>query len=109
MTTKSEHSTLPAIRGGGRHIGVGVDGTDPGWAALAWACEEAEAVGPAGTRLTICSPRPRSPIVDTATMELFDPPLARQVHAVRDRLGGHRVAVEVPPRDPVGALLDLAD
>jgi nucleotide-binding universal stress UspA family protein len=90
-------------------IAVGVDGSDRGWAALQWACEASDA--PA-TTLTICLARPAhgpvQPIADMASMELFDPVLARHVHAVRDRLGGHRVGVELPVGDPATALLGLA-
>lgn len=90
-------------------IAVGVDGSDRGWAALQWACEAADWPR---TILTICSARPAhgpiQPIADMASMELFDPPLARHVHTVRDRLGGHRVGVELPVGDPAEALLDLA-
>lgn len=109
---RTRFAQIPAlyIHDGTNRIAVGVDGSDRGWAALAWAREAAESPG---SSLTICSARPSrgpvQPTADMASMELFDPVLARHVHAVRDRLGGHRVAVELPVGDPADALLDLAD
>ncbi len=110
MKTSSEPASVRSARSGTDRIAVGVDGSDRGWAALQWACEASESPG---TTLTICSVRPAhgrvQPIADMASMELFDPVLARHVHAVRDRLGGHRVDVELPVGDPAAALLDLAE
>jgi len=109
---RSKLAQIPAIdtQSDAYRIAVGVDGSDRGWAALEWAREAAESPG---TSVTICSARPSrgpvQPIADMASMELFDPVLARHVHAVRDRLGGHRVTVELPVGDPAGALLELAD
>jgi nucleotide-binding universal stress UspA family protein len=109
MTTRSEPAFFRPALDAGYHIAVGVDGTDQGWAALEWACEEAE---PTDATLTICSPRPpHGPVrhvTDMASMELIDPVLARHVHRARDRLGGHRVDIELPARDPARALLDSA-
>jgi nucleotide-binding universal stress UspA family protein len=101
---------LPYTRAGTYRVAVGVDGSDRGWAALLWACEASDRPD---ASLTICSARPVrgpvQPIADIASMELFDPIFARHVHAVRDRLGGHRVDVRLPVGDPASALLDLAD
>jgi nucleotide-binding universal stress UspA family protein len=100
---------MPSAHSRTYRVAVGVDGSERGWAALDWAREAADRPG---ATLTICSARPArgavQPIADIASMELFDPVLARHVHAVRDRLGGHRVDVELPIGDPATALLDLA-
>ncbi|MEV0567754.1 universal stress protein [Dactylosporangium sp. NPDC050588] len=92
-----------------RRIGVGIDGTEPGWTALSWACDEAEAGAADVTiRHTDPSHRFRDPGPDESALERADPVLARHLHAVRDRLGGH-VDFEVAAGGAVEALLDLAD
>jgi nucleotide-binding universal stress UspA family protein len=90
-------------------VAVGVDGTPSGWAALAWAVSE---VAAGGGRLVVCRVRPE-PVPsgarpDPAALQLADPPLARAVRSVRDRLGGHRVEVVLPAGDPVAVLDALA-
>ncbi|MEV4135244.1 universal stress protein [Dactylosporangium sp. NPDC049742] len=93
-----------------RRIGVGIDGTEPGWTALSWACDEAVA---GAADVTIRHTDPSRRIRDAGTgesaLERADPLLARHLHAVRDRLGGQHVDFEVADGGAVDALLDLAD
>jgi len=97
-----------------RRIGVAVDGTEAGWTALSWACDEAEA---GAADLTACHTGPvhglGGPGSDTRpdmpTLERADPDLARHLHAIRKRLGERRVNLEMTTRGAVHALLDLAD
>jgi len=90
-----------------RHVGVGVDRSRAGWAALAWACEEAE-LDPA-VRLTVCHSERHGYLVDLQRLEATDPVVARRIHTSQDRLGARRVELELSPDDPVKALLALAD
>ncbi|MGI5240128.1 universal stress protein [Dactylosporangium sp. CA-139066] len=93
-----------------RRIGVGVDGTESGWTALSWACDEAEAgAADVAIRHTDPSHRIRGPRPDLPALELADPVLARHLRAVSDRLGGQRVDLDVADGGAVAALLDLAD
>ncbi|GIJ48100.1 universal stress protein [Virgisporangium aliadipatigenens] len=101
----------PAIRGrwprAEPHVVVGVDGCSAGGRhALAWAADEVTATG---GRLTVCRvgpPPPGGP--GTAVLELFDPPFARAVRAVRQRLGGERVDLRLVPGDPATQLCAAA-
>jgi nucleotide-binding universal stress UspA family protein len=74
---------------------------------LSWAADEAIATD---AHLIICQARgepvPGGPQPPTAVIELVDPPLARHIREVRDRLGGDRVEVALRGPDPVAALLD---
>ena len=102
---------LPVLRDiGAMHVVVGVDGSDAGWAALSWACEEADV---SLARLTVCQPRREGPAYPStphiSAIELTHPVLARYVHAARRRLGGGRVSLELPIAEPIDALLDLAE
>jgi nucleotide-binding universal stress UspA family protein len=90
-----------------RHVGVGVDGRDTGWAALAWACEEAE-TDPT-VRLTICHAERHGYPVNLARLAATDPTVARHIRACRDRLGWRRVEVDLSTEDPADALLALAN
>lgn len=95
----------PAARSG-PHLVVGVDGSVGGWSALAWAREEAAAVG---GRLTICragQPPPGGATINA--LELVDPVFARFVHHTVRWLGGQRVAVRIVPGDPVEVLRTVA-
>lgn len=88
------------------HIVVGVDGGIGGWMALGWARDEAMAT--AG-RLTICHagmPPAGGPSMDALT--LADPPMARAVHDVRQRIGGQRVDLRFAPGDPTGLIVGAA-
>jgi nucleotide-binding universal stress UspA family protein len=96
----------PTLRAG-RWIGVGVDGSANGWAALAWACEEAEADPTA--HVIICHAERHGLPVTLARLETTDPTVARHIHASRDRLGARRVEVDLSTHDPVKALLALAE
>jgi len=90
-------------------VGVGVDDTDAGRAALAWAIAEAATNG---TGLTVCHvhwPRSGSPnIPDLETLELTEPPLARLLREARQALGGARFEARFPVGDVTRCLLDLA-
>ena len=90
-------------------IGVGVDDTDAGRAALAWATAEAATNG-AG--LTACHARRpgtgSSSVADLERVELTEPPLARMLRETRQTLGGPRFAARFPIDDVTRALLDLA-
>jgi nucleotide-binding universal stress UspA family protein len=93
-----------------RTVVVGVDGSDPGWWALAWAADEAVAIG---AHLLICRVHPPDsapPFTGrqsrTATLELADPTLMRQVERVRARLGGDRVTLSTPTGSPGQQLVD---
>jgi nucleotide-binding universal stress UspA family protein len=90
----------------GPHIVVGVDGGIGGWLALAWARDEAIATE---GRLTLCqagSPPAGGSSMDALT--LADPPLARAVHDVRQRIGGQWVDLRIAPGDPAGLLDETA-
>jgi nucleotide-binding universal stress UspA family protein len=89
-----------------RHVGVGVDGSVNGWAALSWACEEAES--DAAVRLTICHAERHGYPVNLARLAATDPTVARHIHAARDRVGGRRVDLDLSTEDPIDALLGLA-
>lgn len=92
-------------------IMVGVDGGEAGWQALAWAAEECAA---RHGGLLICrvyqggDQHALSPSPSAAALALADPQLARQVDAVRARLGGQHVAVTVGFGDPARHLVETA-
>jgi nucleotide-binding universal stress UspA family protein len=90
-----------------RWIGVGVDGSANGWAALAWACEEAETDPTA--LLTICHAERHGFPTNLSRLETTDPVVARHIHASRNRLGRRRVDVDLTADDPVTAILALAE
>src|SRR5437867_3159126 len=92
QTHRQSTARDPVAASRGRIV-VGVDGTDAGWSALAWAADEAAVTG---SHLTVCRaghPVPGGSTVDA--LELADPVLARFVHRTRDRLGGGRVDLVV--------------
>ncbi|GIJ71693.1 hypothetical protein Voc01_066100 [Virgisporangium ochraceum] len=75
--------------------------------ALAWARDEA--IATAG-RITICHAGP--PPAGGSTMDaltLADPPLARAVHDVRQRIGGERVDLWLADGDPAGLIAEAAE
>ncbi len=91
---------------------VGVDGTDPGWRALAWAVAETAALD---GRLVICHRvDPHDPLAvagawpSMAVLENADPMLARTLAGARARLGGDRVALTLDAGDLTTALLAAA-
>jgi nucleotide-binding universal stress UspA family protein len=93
-----------------RTVVAGVDGNAPGWWALAWAADEAAAVG---ARLVICRVYPPDHAPPRtgrqrrgAVLELADPLLMRQVNRVRARLGGDRVTLSTPTGSPGQHLVD---
>ncbi|MFF5229601.1 universal stress protein [Dactylosporangium sp. NPDC000521] len=108
--TGATTETAPSTDRPCRRIGVGVDGTESGWTALSWACDEAEA-GAADIAVRHTDPphRIRGPGPDLPVLERVDPVLARHLHAARDRLGGQHVDFDVADGGAVDALLDLAD
>jgi nucleotide-binding universal stress UspA family protein len=97
------------IRDVDRRIVVGVDGTQPGWLALAWSVDQ---VATAGGHLVICYVAPPRSALHAAggtptlaALELADPALARAVAGARLRLGGQRVRVGLRFGDPDTELL----
>jgi nucleotide-binding universal stress UspA family protein len=93
-----------------RTIVAGVDGTAPGWWALAWAADEAAATG---AHLTVCRvyrPEHRPPVGGRRhpgeVLELTDPLLMRQVRRVQARLGGDLVTLSTPAGSPGQLLVD---
>lgn len=81
-----------------RNITVAVDADPSGLSALAWAEEEAATTGAALTVLCAEPEPPGGPGV--AALELADPVVARAVHRVRERLGGHNVTLSFAGREP---------
>jgi nucleotide-binding universal stress UspA family protein len=96
----------PALLSWGR-IGVGVDGSDNGCAALVWACQEAQA--DPTVHVTICHAERHGYVVNLARLAVTDPVVAQRIHASRALLRGHRIELDLSPDDPVRALLALAD
>lgn len=88
-------------------IGVGVDDTAAGRAALAWATAEAAT---SGADLVACHVRHAGTggVPDLATLELTAPPLARMLRETRQALGGSRVDARFPTGDVTRTLLHLA-
>jgi nucleotide-binding universal stress UspA family protein len=94
---------------------VACDGIPTDWAALAWA--EADCIaGHAGKRLIVCrtysthtaGPLRRTP-VDIASLELVDPEFAREIHQIRDRIGGEQVDVVLGVGDVADQVVALAE
>lgn len=87
-------------------------GAASGWQALAWAAEEAEMERARLAIVHVCPPdsalRRLSGEPTAALVELSDPAMARAVGAIRARLGGHRVALNIRTGDPATALIDAS-
>ncbi len=95
-----------------RTVAVGVDGSEPGWQAFAWALDE---VSVTLGRLIICHVRPPSAALSItgrtpslAALEIADPALARTVASARLRLGSDRVRVIIRAGDAGHGLLEAA-
>jgi nucleotide-binding universal stress UspA family protein len=91
---------------------VGVGG-DNSWQTLAWAVADATVTG--GRLLVSHVCRPDSGLashrgqIPLAVLELTDPPLARAIAAARDRLGGHRVVLNIATGNVGDALVRAAE
>ncbi|GAA0504978.1 universal stress protein [Paractinoplanes deccanensis] len=94
-----------------RPIAAGIGGS-AGWRALTWAAGEAEQTGTRLVLLHVHGPyAPASPQggrPGPAELELIDPPLARAVARVQERLGRRHVAVLAPAGDPSDRLVDAS-
>ena len=108
-TQASGTGTYDAIGSHSGRVGVGVDDTAAGHAALAWATAAATT---SGAGLTVCHVRRpgtgSAVVADLETFELTEPPLARMLRDSRQTLGGHRFEARFPVGDVSHALLCLA-
>jgi nucleotide-binding universal stress UspA family protein len=114
-------ANLPAAnRGVGTHrrqplatgtVGVGVGGSGA-WTALAWAVDEVAGSGRHLVVVHVCSPdSPLAGVAGTpnaATVELHEQALARAVSAVRTRLGGNRVELQIRVGHAAAELIDAS-
>ena len=114
LPAPGDHTSIPKVastvlRDVDRRVVVGVDGTQPGWLALAWALDE---VTVTGGHLVICYvSAARSALAAAgstptlAALELADPALARAAAGARLRLGGRRVRISLRFGEPDHELL----